>query len=366
LINTLSAKPHLLALYVDQCLSSARKRPAASTIDTDRVTHRARFVEPDSAPPPRNLEHLDGAFERGHSKESFRPSPVQRAVHEGIIAPTYRGTLASTYIDLNFSSRATEFKPDIAVLHRLFDFQFGRRGLSIAYFELLDQDALTDWLQSNQSTTTTAKSQPLPARPTINRLQELRDNLTVLEIFALEFFNRTTCDLIGAAVVFSKKITTLISWQPGDISRLVMWFDGVFEEYRQAVESWVTTQNDVRDSVRLRFNTADPTFIMLLFNIQSRRTANVDPTRPPRRPEVPPAHGAKQKKSKVPPEVIAALPKHNGRSVCMKFLSNEGCKSSDPGRCLFRNLVHADVKVTSPIVRRYIEEHHRGVREDLD
>lgn len=68
----------------------------------------------------------------------------------------------------------------------------------------------------------------------------------------------------------------------------------------------------------------------------------------------------------MPDDVYAAMPRQNGKAVCLRFLSERGCSSRDPDRCTSPYLVHVTPAVPlKPIAREHIEATLGGVRKDV-
>ncbi|KAG6955455.1 hypothetical protein JG687_00011187 [Phytophthora cactorum] len=74
----------------------------------------------------------------GQSKHAFARSRTQRLIHSTISAPEYTGKLPSAVVDAMISSRSTKFKPHPAIIARVFDIQFGARGLSVMHLTRFD------------------------------------------------------------------------------------------------------------------------------------------------------------------------------------------------------------------------------------
>ncbi|EGZ08125.1 hypothetical protein PHYSODRAFT_527698, partial [Phytophthora sojae] len=69
-------------------------------------------------------------------------------------------------------------------------------------------------------------------------------------------------------------------------------------------------------------------------------------------------------RSRVPQDVLAALPMQNGKSVCPKFLSRSGCSPRSPERCSYGR-AHFVPEKLEPVVRQYIIESMGGLRRDM-
>lgn len=67
-------------------------------------------------------------------RASFTPSPPQVRVFKRISRPEYSGKELANFLGGLINVPAVQFKPHPVVLVRLYDFQFGIRGLSVMHF----------------------------------------------------------------------------------------------------------------------------------------------------------------------------------------------------------------------------------------
>lgn len=64
-------------------------------------------------------------------------------------------------------------------------------------------------------------SAKLPSLPEVTTLTKLRDSLDVFYLFALEFYNQATQELVKAACDFAMTLPRIPAWQPTDIEKIV-------------------------------------------------------------------------------------------------------------------------------------------------
>lgn len=224
------------------------------------------------------------------------------------------------------------------------------------------------WSDGRANANMQSASVELPPPPPVTALALLHDRVLVLLAFVQHFFDDTTRRLVSAASEMCVSLSVLGSWHPDDIPDLLRWMDGVFEDYRGAVQEFISTGNDRRDKIRERLSSSNPTFLVVLIGIHGNRAARL--TRPSfntassrdQQPNQRNVQGARR--SKVPPDVIAALPRVHGKSIFLRRLSTQGCSSRSPTRCVVDGRVHATPDALDPIVKRYIESELVGLRTD--
>ncbi|KUF95297.1 hypothetical protein AM587_10004011 [Phytophthora nicotianae] len=243
---------------------------------------------------PSDLLDLSSTPERP-AKHAFNPSRPQQAINRLLVSPDHAGN------QVQASSR---------IIARVYDFEFGRRGLSVMHFVRFDFAARRAW---------------------------------VLHVFAEEFFDHGTCRLLSCAREFIEELRSFCHWSAQDIATLTFWFDSVMEEYRSASEQDVRLGSSTRSPITSKLSLQDPDLQSVLYIIQSERldalgTAASAPRRPPynsaRTSDPFRRSDTNRAKRKTPREVIDALPRKGRQSVCMKHLSPSGCASKSDDRNL--------------------------------
>ncbi|KAE8893939.1 hypothetical protein PF003_g22166 [Phytophthora fragariae] len=136
------------------------------------------------------------------------------------------------------SSRSTKLEPHPAIIARVYDIQFGARGLSIMPFWRFDFATRRAWYANgsvNLSNFSASVAMPKARKP--QSLDDISNALTVLHVFAEEFFDQHTCWLVSSAREFVEELRSFCKWTPQDVGTLTFWFDRLFEDYRTATES---------------------------------------------------------------------------------------------------------------------------------
>ncbi|EGZ18596.1 hypothetical protein PHYSODRAFT_332346 [Phytophthora sojae] len=245
LSKTSSSAPRHRHQYLDR-----NKRPAESADINSRPTQRrAPGVEP-------AMPSAIDALERSQAGTNFRPTSLQQAVHGLIVHPDYAG-----------------ITPHPAILLKLFDFAFGIRGLSLAHLERFDLTAQRKWRRQGVNMNNFAASVDLPRSRCLTTMAELFEAFSLLQAFALKFYNAATQEFITAAMSFAATITGMGLWNASAVDLITFWFDGVLDEYRRAVEDLAVSGVDNRGRVRQRLAMNDPDFISTIHLVHTEANA---------------------------------------------------------------------------------------------
>jgi hypothetical protein len=154
-------------------------------------------------------------------------------------------------MDTMVSSRATKFKPHPAILSRLYDFQFGLRGLTIMHFERFDLTARRRWYAEgtvNMNNFSVVVELPRARKP--RSLTDLSDAMAVLLVFVDEFMDDHARRLLSSAKEFVEDLREYGSWSDKDVESIAYWFDNVFEDFRRAVEHDIAQGTSSRGDIK--------------------------------------------------------------------------------------------------------------------
>ncbi|KAJ0391560.1 hypothetical protein P43SY_011179 [Pythium insidiosum] len=210
------------------------------------------------------------------------PSPVEPpSQRRRLDAPSdllVYGKLPQEIVDAMISSPAAKFCPHPAIISRVYDFQFGVRGLSIAHFRRFDLTARRKWFgcdnKVNLSNFSPTVELPRADRP--GSLEDVSKALVVLLAFVKEFFDDSVYELVMTAHDFIEDLRGFCEWTPTDVETLTFWFDSVFEAFRHAAEADVHTAADSRERIHQKISMQDPELQSILFVIQAEKVAALD------------------------------------------------------------------------------------------
>ncbi|KAG6609029.1 uncharacterized protein IUM83_12870 [Phytophthora cinnamomi] len=163
---------------------------------------RARYTDDDF----QNLLPPDGidvpVLESRRDNAAFRPSQIERQVHNAVVHPSLVGKNAQAILESAQQSRNTKFLGTPPILRGAYDISFGVRGLSLMhfqrYFEQLEMEKATNAVNM----TNFGRSNALqPATPPAN-VAEILDAFNTLLHFAKFFHNSTVYKFIKAGADF--------------------------------------------------------------------------------------------------------------------------------------------------------------------
>ncbi|KAE9053411.1 hypothetical protein PF006_g33570, partial [Phytophthora fragariae] len=105
----------------------------------------------------------------------------------------------------------------------------------------------------------------LPHIPENPEYSDLTESLTVLHIFAKEFFDSITREFVEAAKEFCETLNDFAPWSSREVHILAFWFSNVFAAYRLAVVNDLRTGSVSRFKIQLKFSMQDAELTGLLF-----------------------------------------------------------------------------------------------------
>ncbi|GLD96200.1 hypothetical protein PINS_up004878 [Pythium insidiosum] len=338
------------------------------------------------------------------TRATFRPAPSQRRAHSLIYDATASGKSPHDFLKSLLAHAAVEFAPHPAVLVRLYDFQFGVLGLSIMHLVQLDNTEKMAWVMATKEKGTKVNMQnfspavDLPPLSTCLTLQLIRKALSGLQVFCEAFGSRTTCKLVQNLQDTVQKMTELSLWDADDLKFLVYWIDSMLERYSTATLDDTRSGANTRLHVVNQVNTHEPELRRLNDLVTTKKmewilrqraswstsaprpvgvpanAARYGPSRPAshahvhdearRRPTPAPTTG-----SQVPPHIRSLIPRHAGRSLCIRYLSLLGCRGleGNPAECIFptsRCHLIPDAPLPGPLAD-YIVSEFQGLRQGV-
>eukprot|EP00644_Phytophthora_capsici_P011691 jgi/Phyca11/123207/e_gw1.50.440.1 len=244
------------------------------------------------------------------------------------------------------------FFPHPAVLRGLFSWDFGTRGLSVMHFVRVTDREKREAVRRHDMSL-------LGAIDVLSNLANQLYQLVVQELFA--DLSRLLLELRVQEMSTSERA----------LSELVSWIDDRLELFRVHVADNAMVQ---AASIKAQFSTSHEAFmrinqLILRQDIEAALEASKAVSIPNRTEEQPirKAAGASEKrraKQPVPVEVLKALPKQGGKAVCMRYLSQEGCRGWG-GKCRVDGRVHFKPAALDDIVKKYIEKTYGGLSSDM-
>jgi hypothetical protein len=296
--------------------------------------------------------------ERRTSKYAFAPTSTQISIHDAITAPSHRGKHPTLFVETLIQSTAVRFQPHPGVVMRIFDFQFGLLGLSILHFIPFGIHQRMAWLNKGgvnmqNFSAGVAVPRPEPAES----MGTLIDASRVLCRFAQDFFTPPVRDVFEALLELFQRLDSWHTWAAVDLPHLIYWANEVLENFRSRVHSSHDPISS-SESVVARISLNDGELQNVLHSSARRPSISHQPGRRGGNPvalrEQP---GQQSAQPRIPRQIFDLIPKHNGRQICLRYLSVLGCSSGSSDRCNYGSRVHAvpdslDARVKGHIIQR--------------
>lgn len=187
-------------------------------------------------------------------------------------------------------------------------------------------------------------STPLPSPRVPKSVGELVDAVQSLQVYADEYFNMRTQALVSAMLLFLRYLLCDAFWTSADMHILVFWVNSVLGDYRELIDQ---NSRDA-DIVCLRCSEEDSLLRKLKETIQTARvlrlTANAAPATPVSTPtqvhDTPVPQALASSSTRIPTEIIELIPVLNGKKLCLRYLSKDGCRSQKKNVCKSNRLAH--------------------------
>ncbi|KAE8882707.1 hypothetical protein PF003_g33254 [Phytophthora fragariae] len=198
------------------------------------------------------------------------------------------------------------------------------------------------------------------AAPATSRA-DVSSALRALLVFARHFYNQAVVDLIDAASAFLDSYKGVADTDAVGWKLLAFWVTNKFSKFRGFI---VARDLDAAQEVRFEFSRTDEELLEILDLRRSRRSGEhsthgarpgQDDSRHPSRPP---------RKSSIPANVLAALPRQGHKRLCMKAISVVGCSGDGRGGCFDRQRAHFHPNTLPEVVKTYIVENYKGLTEE--
>eukprot|EP00644_Phytophthora_capsici_P011548 jgi/Phyca11/128885/e_gw1.79.126.1 len=203
------------------------------------------------------------------------------------------------------------FLPHPAVLKGFYAWEFGTRGLSVLHFSRVNAGSRRSLLLTST----------------------IYDILAALDVLALlmeEVYQPYVGQVVTAArKFFLRQKTFRTATDPETLADLVFWIDERFEKVRPFI---VMRSTDRCGNIQNEFNVAHESYVQVhnvirecqLSTLQVQHSGSgAQSFRNSQSGGVCTTQGVKR----VPDRIRNALPSENGKKLCMRFLSNQGCRS---------------------------------------
>ncbi|KAH7488006.1 uncharacterized protein KRP23_1966 [Phytophthora ramorum] len=374
-MGKLTDDPVLLAHFLLVVVPNGPQSPAPSAI------------EPAANPKRHRLTSYSSTSETAEpSKYTFQPDRQRVRVHRLTTPPSLAGTSPVDFVDGLISHSALQFAPYPGTLMRLFDLQFGTRGLSIMHLAWLNSIQKMEWIMSsgvNMQNFSLAVALPPAATP--RSLKDVSMALSSFHTYCVAFCTDDVVAIAQELFTFVQQLLGHDTWAVDDLPHLVFWLNSRLERFRAKVVHDLSGGN-TRRTVCASISTTDPEYQAIVQQLTQRALTLLRPNGPTtpatvttaqqtpkagsgrsikheRRQYEQPRHTAFQ-------SAFAAIQQHisrrDNRELCLRYLSTKGCPGApgDPSQCDQRNRIHDIPATLLPDLRTYLQR-FGGLRSDL-
>ncbi|OWZ13262.1 hypothetical protein PHMEG_00013445, partial [Phytophthora megakarya] len=267
-----------------------------------------------------------------------------------------------------------------SVLGRAFAIEFGIRGLSFMHFAPFN--SLNDkavWIMtSGVNMQNFSSTVALPVVPQAESIDDILEALQSLVIFGAEYYSPTFSQLLDTSTSFVKHHLRRMQWEQSDLVLVAYWINSILESFRGELER-NTSDGSL---IKLRCTKEDADFRQILTTIHQRQVAEIraaisfsNPKKLPTTSKAVPSSQSHhisqrrvQRESKsepsIPPDVYAQLPVQDGKRLCLRFLSNAGCRANNGSSCLSSRQAHFVPEKFNPLVRNFVTERFGGLKSE--
>lgn len=364
IVRALAGQPELLLAYLDSVgtgTAPAKKR--------QRLEDRQALSASDKA-----------------SKYSFRPTSRQVAVHDLLASSETQGTSADDFMDILISHFAVQFAPHPGVLIRLYDFQFGTRGLSVMHFGFMDRVSKMSWVKSRKANMLNfSHGVALPDAAAPASTDDIAAALSSLQTYCTAFMTTDVGDLVRCLHSFVQQEVPDV-WSAPDLQHFVFWIDGVLEAFRDATVHDLSHGGNTRRDIQATIGRNNPDFQATVQLLTQRRLLELlrsnpappQPQRPTTRARIVEAAETGRRRqdqfsrlSRYQPEGHEAsgqlrhVPRQGNQELCLRSISRSGCVGipGSPSQCVYSNRSHFTPTSLHPEVRAYIDQRLGGLSE---
>ncbi|KAG3250216.1 hypothetical protein PI124_g5144 [Phytophthora idaei] len=336
-VRALASQPDLLLAYLDGIGTPAEPSRKRQRIDL-----------------PQAYDDLDKA-----SKYAFRPTPHQAAVHELL------------------------FAPHPGVLIRLYDFQFGMRGLSIMHFGFMDRVSKIVRVKSRKANKQNfSRAVVVPEAQAPSSVDDITTALSSLQTYCTTFMATEVGDLVRSLHAFVQQEIPKI-WPVEDLQHFVFWIDGVLEAFREAAVHDLHGGGKTRRSIQATVARNNPDIQATAPLLTQRRLQDLlrhgplqlQPRQASRTRVVEAAETGRRRQdqshnrpaSRDAPNYLQHVPCQGNLELCLRSLSRNGCVGvpGDPSRCVYPNRCHFTPAAIHDEMRAYIDQRLGGLSPDF-
>eukprot|EP00644_Phytophthora_capsici_P011944 jgi/Phyca11/106490/e_gw1.12.852.1 len=206
-----------------------------------------------------------------------------------------------------------------------------------------------DWIMSgavNMQNFAASVEAPVPKTPLC--MADVQEALACFKTYASAFSTSDTVQLVDRMFAFVQELKTWQMWEQADLPYLVYWLNQILEDFRSCAERDSVAATAERAQVIYKLQTNNGDLQQLFQIVNNRRLLRLQPIPPL------PAHDAK------------LVPRQGRLALCLRYLSNKGCRDAPPGsgRCSNHRRGHFVPRVLAASLKAYIDQYLGGLRPE--
>ncbi|GLE10324.1 hypothetical protein PINS_up022426 [Pythium insidiosum] len=293
-------------------------------------------------------------------RAEFRPHVTRVKAHELVTNARFEGMSPMEFCSFIAADESLEFQRIPSVLVRLFDLGFDAGGFSLMHFKTFtfrdEMAARTRREMVNMLDYSSGIS--LPPVPPPGDWEILYGAATNFVQYAKQVCDDTTIAVAAAVEAFIREQRLYDMWQPAELPTVLFWIDKMLGRYHRALTRDALNGSSERFDAPAWFDESNPL-------LQRYRASTLDA-----RYRGGSSHGRTERGGpasgkathKMSAEVIAAIPKRGPKQLCVRYMSNDGCKGrGDGATCSRPNCVHEKPATINATVAGYINNHLGGL-----
>ena len=285
-------------------------------------------------------------------KNNFKPTDAQKSIHAALVHQRHQGKPPMLHVESQMGSDSVVFKAEPGVLTRLYDWRFERWGLSITHFKPMDHYEKRLWgQQSGIDLTNFSTKAFISPKPSVKDWSDIIDSLEALQVYADEYFNSSTSDVIRSASRFARAVKLDERKLPVDLTLIQTWIDETFAMFRMQLANLTPNIPAIQGRFDVNnFEWIREVNIALFRQLSVQKPWAMNPTAPTFVP--------------IPSDVLKLIPQKNGKNLCLKYLSVQGCNGQQ-AICLNKDRVHFIPAALDDAVKAIITARYGGFRAGL-
>ena len=313
------------------------------------------------------------------NKYAFAPTAEQTRVHVALCHPDYVGESPSAFAMRLTSSRTISFDQHPGIATRLYDFAFGKKGFSIMHFATVGMMGRLEAAASPTINMNDFSASMMPPKAKVaSSWGVLHAATSNFASYCRQYCDGQTYAVATVLIAFVESMEDWQCWPEEQVPLLVTWINDKMDEYRFLVDADAREGTNLRSDAIDWFKSTNLELNNLLHLVSKREIAELKAAKAGHRPvdgdakhkkKKPPGRDAVDARSaarSVPADVIAAIPKRDGKELCLTFASKRGCTGKGDGRCSYKDRAHFVPKELPAVVAAFIVSKFGGLAAKTD